>query len=327
MNIKSLSVNIIFIILILTNSCSHKEFCYDHDHRVSLRIKFDWRDAPEASPAGMVVWFYPDEMARVSNISSERFDFSNTEGGVIKLPPGRYHVITYNNDIEFTRFYDAHSLETHYLTTREGSLFETAIGSREYQNDNPIRPDGTNEQRVFISPDEIWGYTVFNIDVEEDGEITLFPHELFCRYSYEIRNVKNLESVVNMSALLTGMSHTLCLYNESLGDESVTIPLPAYKADETTIRGEFLTFGHHADNRDPHKFGLCLWTRSGETLFYGKDDENFDVTNQIHSAPNPRKVHFIIDGLELNPIRGEGEWGASFEDWNEINSDIVLGAN
>ena len=42
-------------ILLLLPSCVHKELCYDHPYTVSVRVEFDWRDAPEAAPDGMCV--------------------------------------------------------------------------------------------------------------------------------------------------------------------------------------------------------------------------------------------------------------------------------
>ena len=57
-------------------SCEHKELCYHHPHTVTLRVEFDWRDAPEADPDGMCVYFYPE-----GGGSGERIDFNNTTGG------------------------------------------------------------------------------------------------------------------------------------------------------------------------------------------------------------------------------------------------------
>lgn len=338
---------IIFSVLVflLLASCDHKDLCYHHDHRITLRVVFDWRDAPEASPEGMVVWFYP-----MDNTNSDviRIDLTGRNGGEVMVPPGRYHVITYNNDTELSRAGGSDAFITHHLFTREGSVIEPATGTR--SGNQPPRPAGTENERVVVSPDEVWGCKALNVEVTELGlsylcfpleekddwyglppivtehVITLYPHDLVCHYSYEVRNVKNLESVTNMCAVLTGMAPTLFLHNESLGTECVSIPLPAYKADDTTIRGEFLTFGHHAGNEAPHRFGLYLWNSEGKTLFYGKEGEKFDVTEQIHTAPNRRRVHFIIDGLDLPPVtsdEGDG-WKPSFDDWDEVNQDIII---
>lgn len=338
------------IITLMLASCEHKELCYHHDHRITLRLAFDWRDAPEAQPKGMVVWFYP-----TGDTGGEalRIDLAGTEGGEIKVPPGKYNVITYNNDTELVRIGGSDAFLTHHAFTREGSLLEPAQGSRDESSDDAMpRPGGTAEQRVAVSPDQLWGCNALEVEVTEQGVsylcfpleekdnwyglppivtehvITLYPHDQICHYSYEVRNVKNLGAVEKMAAVLTGMSPELYFHDESLSPESVSIPLPAYKADETTIRGEFLTFGHDADNEAPHRFGLYVWLRNGTSLFYGKDGDNLDVTSQVHAAPDPRRVHFIIDGLDIatdnSDDKSETGWNATFDDWNEINQDINI---
>ncbi len=338
----------IFLILVslLIAACDNKDLCYHHDHRITLRLAFDWRDAPEAYPQGMVVWFYPIEGTEGSPL---RFNLSRSGSGEIKVPEGKYNIISYNNDIELSQISGSDAFLTHHAFTREGSILEPASRGRDEISDNQLpRPVGSENEQVVVSPDQIWGCNALDVYVTEQGVsylcfpleekddwygkppivtehvITLYPHDLICHYSYEIRNVKNLETVTNMCGVLTGMAPTLYFHDESLGAESVSIPLPAYKADDTTIRGEFLTFGHNAGNTAPHRFGLYLWLLGDKTLFYGKDGEDFNVTEQIHSAADPRRVHFIIDGLNLPPLMGDGNWNPSFEDWNSIYEDIVM---
>ncbi len=346
---KRLRIMIILLTVItpiLFASCDHKELCYHHDHRITLRLAFDWRDAPEASPKGMVVWFYPTDDTEGDPL---RIDISGTEGGEIKVPPGKYNIISYNNDTELSRIDGVKDFLTHRAYTREGSLLEPVLGYRSQSPGNGMpRPDGTEDQHVVVSPDEIWGCNALEVVVTEQGVsylcfpleekddwygkppivtehvITLYPHDLVCHYSYEVRNVKNLGQVTNMCGVLTGMSPSLYFHDESTDSECVSIPLPAYKADDTTIRGEFLTFGHNAGNEAPHRFGLYLWLSDGKSLFYGKDGEEFDVTHQVDSAPNPRRVHLIIDGPELPPVVGDEGWNPSFDDWNNINKDIYM---
>lgn len=339
-----------YILLILVSlfitACNNKDLCYHHDHRITLRLAFDWRDAPEANPRGMVVWFYPMEGTEGGAL---RFDLSTSGSGEIKVPAGKYNVISYNNDTELSRIDGTGDFLNHHAFTREGSIFEPAQGSRSQRfGDRAPRPDGTAGERVVVSPDQLWGCNALDVRVTEQGVsylcfpleekddwygrppivtehvITLYPHDLVCHYSYEIRNVKNLETVTKMCGVLTGMAPTLYFHDESTGKEDVSIPLPAYKADNNTIRGEFLTFGQNAGNTAPHRFGLYLWLLGDKTLFYGKDGDDFNVTGQIHSAADPRHVHFIIDGLDLPPVTVDGGWGPAFEDWNNIYEDIVM---
>ena len=71
--------------LLLLASCEHKELCYQHPHLTTVRVEFDWRDAPDASPAGMFVYFYPLEGG-----NGQRIDFEGTAGAAVTLGRGRY---------------------------------------------------------------------------------------------------------------------------------------------------------------------------------------------------------------------------------------------
>ena len=83
-----------------------------------------------------------------------------------------------------------------------------------------------------------WGCNVMEVEVTDDGLnyihitiegsgltsplpvfnkeyiITLYPHELLCTYTYEVRNVKNLKHVQQMSGTLSGMSPMLTFSTE-----------------------------------------------------------------------------------------------------------------
>ena len=83
--------------------------------------------------------------------------------------------------------------------------------------------------------------------------ITLFPHELVCTYTYEVRNVTNLKHMTQMCGSISGMSGVLTFSTEELGRECVTLPFEAHADGESTVVGKFYTFGHHTENPDPHK--------------------------------------------------------------------------
>lgn len=345
---KFIYIILIMITTIGITSCEHKELYYPHLDLVTLRLVFDWRDAPDASPMGMVVYAYKET---TDSNQYQRFFFSNTTGGEIQLQPGTYRFITYNSDTEVAHGYNVHDYDDHHFFTRDAWLLEPAKGTRSV-NDGLPRLYGSEEERVIAEPDPLWGCTAIDVDVSEQGVsyrcfpfeekddwvnvpptvtehiITLYPHDLLCHYSYEVRNVRNLSQVTDLCGVLTGMSSTLHIAGEHLGRDCVSIPVKAYKADGATIRGEFLTFGHHEQNDAPHLFGLYLWLRSGKNLFVGNREAHFNVTSQIHDAPDRKRVHYIIDGLELPDDGGTPGGGTpfdgTFDDWNDNNADIIM---
>lgn len=338
----------VLAVLPLLCSCEHKELCYGHAHKVKLRLVFDWRDAPDADPTGMSVFFYPEEQGR----EPIRFNFRGRDGGgEIEVPRGRYRILTYNSDTPGVLFTGMDRFETHTAFTRSGGILEPLGVMTKSETNGQLRAYGTENERVVICPDMMWGCTATEVEVDEQGityvcvpesqkdewigcpsvtteqVITLYPHELTCIYTYEIRNVKNLDVVARMSASLSGMSPALRLFDEELDRECVTLPFEAQVDTKSgKIVGKFITFGHHEENLEPHKMMLYLLTKDGRALVFGADSPAFDVTSQVHAAPNRRRVHLIIDGLDIPPVPLDpaGGYTPGVDDWVEINHDILL---
>ena len=331
---------------VLFSSCEHKELCYHHEHYATLRIEFDWRDAPDANPEGMSVFFYPEEPGR----EPIRFNFKGRDGGEVEVPRGRYRLLTYNSDTPGVLFSGIDDIDAHTAFTRRGDILEPLGVRTKSETDWKLRAEGTENEPVVICPDMMWGCNAVDIEVDKLGVtyicipeskkdewigrppvtteyvITLYPHELTCIYTYEIRNVKNLDVVSRMSASLSGMSPSLRLFDEELDRECVTLPFDAQVDTETgKIVGRFITFGHHEENPDPHKMMLYLLTKDGRALVFGANDEAFDVTSQVHAAPNRRRVHLIIDGLDIPPVPTDpGGYTPGVDDWIEIDRDIII---
>ena len=331
----------LFSMIILCSSCYHKDLCYHHPHSMVLSVEFDWRDAPDADPDGMCVYFYP-----VGGGAGHRFDFNNTDGGQIELRNGRYLVLCYNNDTESVQFYNTDDFWSHGIYTREGSVLEPMYGNT--VNSAP-RADGTEDERVVISPDMMWGCAVTEVEISDAGAnytcvpisedpdtmnddytrtesqvITLYPHELVCTYTYEVRNVKNLKHLSMISGTLSGMAGTLEFSSEDIGDECVTLPFPGTSDGVSKVTGMFYTFGHNTDNPDPHRMTFYAVMDNGEKFCF-KDGDYLDVTDQVHNAPDFRHVHIIIDGLELpQPMENGSGFDPSVDDWEVVESDIIL---
>ncbi len=306
------------VMLIVLTACEHKEFCYDHPHTISVNVTFDWEYAPEATPTGMCVYFYSLE-----NGNYKRFDFDNIQGGEVDLRVGKYRVLSYNNDTESVKFLNTDSFDKHCANTREGNALEPILG---HSASYAPKASGADEERVVISPDMMWGCSVSEIEVVDSGEqnIILYPQELVCRYTYEVHNVKNMQYMQQMSGTISGMSGMLTFSSEALDDEAVTIPFESVKVDDSTIKGGFYTFGHHEGNAEPHKMVFYAIMNDG-TKYCFRDSEQLDVTEQVDNAQDKRRVHIIIDGLDLpEPIvSGEG-FNPSLDDWIVEDNEIIV---
>ncbi len=326
----------------LFSSCEHKELCYQHPHVKTIRVAFDWRDAPDASPKGMCVYFYPTEGG-----GEQRFDFKGTTGGEVELRVGTYRVLCYNNDTEAVLFHDTDDFDAHGGYTREGNVLEPIYGNG--ANYAP-RAEGTENERVVITPDMMWGCTAMEVEVSDTGiscvcvpysakdggqgspavkderVITLYPHEMVCTYTYEVRNVKNLKHATQMCGSLSGMASSMLFGSETLGAECVTIPFEAFSDGVSTIKGKFYTLGHNEANTEPHRMTFYVIMDDGTKYAYGTDSsERFNVTEQIHAASDPKHVHIVIDGLDLpQPIENGSGFDVAVDDWAVVEEDIVM---
>lgn len=312
-------ISYLLAILLLLPCCVHKELCWDHPHTMSVKVEFDWRDAPGADPDGMCVYFYP-----VGGGSGYRFDFKGTEGGEVNLTVGEYLVLCYNNDTEAVQFYNTDDFATHGGFTREGNPLEPMYGNA--ASYSVPKADGAEDERVVICPDMLWGSSDTEVEIVDKAEnvVTLYPHEMVCTYTYEVRNVKNLEHLQQMSGTLSGMSGMLTFSSEELDDECVTIPFGASSDGVSRVTGEFYTFGHHPENEEPHNMVFYAVMDDGKKYCF-KGADNLDVTSQIHEAPDQRHVHIIIDGLDLpEPIEGESGFDPSIDDWEVVEVEIEM---
>lgn len=329
---------ICIVAIMIITSCEHKDLCYHHTHMTTVRVEFDWSKAPDATPEGMCVFFYPMEG---EDAPMRRIDFTGSTGGEIDIQKGRYCVQCYNNDTEAVLFWGTSEYVTHRGYTREGSVFESLFGSTAIY---APRAEEAEDERVVISPDMMWGCSSVDIEVTEKGVtylcqklpdndkgiantvtkdervITLTPVELVCTYTYEIRKVKNLQYVTQMCGTLSGMSPSLLFSSEELDRECVTIPFNGFVSDETTIAGRFLVFGYHEENEGPNKLLLYVWFADGSKYYYV-----FDATDQVHGAPDKHHVHISLEGLDFpQPTDIESEFNPSVDGWLEIEDDIMM---
>lgn len=309
------------------------------EQKVKIIVEYDWSEAPEANPKGMCVFFYSTDTDNYY-----RFDFDNAKGGEIEIPTGKYVVITYNNDTELVRFSGTNRFSTHTAYTREGDLLEPLYG-----NGVSSTAKTDNNERVCIAPDALWGCHQNDVEITEQGvtyvyipykntkecdcnqnttkvqTITLYPHDMLCHYSYEVRNVENAEYISKISASLSGMAPSMLLYDESLDKENITVPINGnVDLANHKIIGHFLTFGHTDDNSITHKMTFFVIMTNGSKYMISNHD-NLNVTTQVDTAPDKRHVHIIIDGLKLpDPDNDDDGWDPSVDDWGVHNEDLKI---
>lgn len=297
-------------------SCEHKELCYDHPHTIDVKVLFDWRNAPGASPASMALYLFPEDGGEAL-----RYDFTDREGGYIRLPSGTYEAICLNSDTENITYRNTESRETFEVTTRTTTLLSNlaVLGVR---SESAPRAEGTEEERIALASDTLWTDRAGHIELNTtELTITLYPALSVYTYTVEITGGENLAYVSGISGALSGMAGGLSAGISAMTEERVTVPFDAaVSADNAVVTGRLTVFGHCPTERNTHLLTLYAVLSDGSKWYY-----TYDVTDQIHAAQGQREVHIALDGLPVpKPIINGGGFQPSVDEWQDMDIPIEM---
>ena len=305
-------------VLAAATSCEHKELCYDHSDAVDVEVVFDWCNAPDASPESMSLYLFP------AGGEALRYEFTDCRGGTIRVPVGSYEALCLNSDTENVTYRNAECRETFEVTTRTADLL-SGLSVLGVLSDGVPRVDGTESERVILPPDMLWSDYAESVELKPTAgtpTVTLSPEMSICRYTVEIRNAANLKYVSGISGSLSSMAESLYpgVGCDATCKTGATIPFDAaVSADKSTVTGELFAFGCPSA-RKTHALTVYAVLSDESKWYY-----TYDVTDQIHSAPDRRDVHIVLDGLPLpKPIVNGGGFQPDVDDWQSVNVDIEM---
>lgn len=288
-------------------SCQHKELCFDHTHKVDIEVKFDWTDYPDAAPKTMVLQIFRPDGSWYTTI-----EFLSREGGSFRIEAGEYKFLFHNGTMS-SLVERGNNYYEYELTTKSQSLL-APMGKADSQN--VPRPEESEDEPVIDALEDVWGGSLAGIRIlrgVEGQSVTLRPVEATSEYTVEVREVKNMRDDLDVSAALTGMAQSWRISDNSLSDMTATIPFGMSRKDETTLEAHFVTFGDAPDHTGKHM--LSIYTSQ-------KDYHHFDVTDQIHNAPDRRRVTLVLEGLELK--EEGGGMSPDISGWEDVVIDIPM---
>ena len=123
----------------------------------------------------------------------------------------------------------------------------------------------------------------------------LYPELSVCRYTVEIQQCGESEIRIGYQRLVVEPGGSLLpgVGYDAISEECVTIPFDAaVSADKTLVTGSLLAFGHCAATQNAHQLTIYAVLADESKWYY-----TYDVTDQIHSAPDQRNVHIVLDGF------------------------------
>lgn len=275
-------------------SCHHKDLYFPEPQLTSrLYVKFEWSKAPDAAPESMGAYLFDETGA-----NPLRFIFDNKDGGEIKAPCGKRHILFLNADnTSWLRMRKNHRIEEMELLTLDAtdlsaqSLVSTSV---------PRANDASSTERVASTPGMLWGGRSDNHIIRAHvgtDTITLSPEELVCHYTVDIYDVENVNSLTysSIDATISGMAEGYGLGAGCATDNIVTMPFVlSVDKEAASMHSEFLTFGECPHTSVSHNLTVYMLLNDGSKWYH-----TFDVSSQVSNAPDPRHVHIIIRGLPL----------------------------
>ena len=310
------------IICSLFMSCEYKDLCYDHNHWALATPAFDWSKAPSANPKSMTVLVYDK-----ANLGSEpeRYDYRLVPPyPEIRLTPGDYQALTYNNDTETILLRGLEEPSTVEAYTRTSSIEEgTMIDTRAQM------PRAAGNEPVILEPDSLWAGLSEDIHISLDSlyKIKMMPEPRFVEIDITVKNVPNLKYVGQMGGALTGLAASIFLETGKLSENTATQAFTCEAVDGSTIHMKFRCFGHcpyHAEgSHSAHIFTLYAVLADGSKWYYTQD-----VSEQMHDPEtNPDEYNLYLELEELpipKPIVNGSGFQPTIDGWQGVEIDVGM---
>lgn len=295
------------LLVLMLSSCRHKDFCYFHPHgEIYVEVTYDDDNDPDDAELLRTEIRATRLMAYHAGTGDVLLTSDiNREVTELPLSSDTYHFLAYNAGTQSITFNDREVFFAHGVTTRTCDILEPLYDASAITSD----VDLGNGEDVVIPAEPLWGVGSEAVECNLGDVVRMTAIPLHCRYSYEMRNVENLNTVSRMSSFITGMARGAILNNAVLHDTPVTVAVPAKVGDNgTSIVGSFFCFGDNAAVDVPHRMGLFVELNDG-AKYRLLEGDHFDVTTQVTGAPNRRRVHIIIDGVVIPQDAPEGTTG------------------
>lgn len=315
---KNIATICALILAALLSSCNHKDLCYGVEKKTGVEVVYDWRYAPEAHPASMGIYLYPQ-----AGGNEIRFIFPNSTGGPITVPATKYYAVGLNMDnTDWAVFENPEDASSFAISTPDAAALEAAG----LDVLSVPRARDTDSERMAKTPGALWTDRVDGIDLTDtsvDHVITLYPEDRLCHYTVDVYDVENAASLdgATVDGTLSGMAEAFMVGREETSDTPVTHPFVlTLDRQEASLHSEFETFGETSRTARQHILSLYAIMDDGSKMHY-----TYDVTDQVSKAPDPRNVHIVVRGLPLPaPFTGGMGLVPDVNDWQSVNITIHM---
>ncbi len=300
--------------------CEHKEIAPPAE-TAEIRVLFEWGNASDADVQGMTLYFYPTDIGGNTTGKIWRFDIAGSHGGTLEIPPGKYRVISLNNDVAGIRTVDA---------ALSSTLSATAAGTSQ-DNGYPAfgMLYGAVIKELEITPCCV-KYTTPGGTVKECEKrlVRCSPDSIATRFAIRLNDVTGLQRVKNAQATLKYVKPALLLEtHEPQGNDTgvhlpMTIDLTARK-----MTGAGSAFAIAKMQSLPLSLLITITLTDGKTI-----TRHCSLTPDDINILSSHNVVISIDGIDIPDDSGSNDddldgIDASVDGWETINIDLVTDAD
>lgn len=240
-------------------------------------------------------------------------------GGQVSLIPSReYDVLVYNFDTESTWIEDENWYQKIYASTSLiPDSFRTKLRSRATKGD---------EEQIVYDPDHLFVGRLNDVYIPSRGvDAPPVILDVVCEtvvesWLLEVRNVTGKKNIGSIAAVITGLSGSNRIGPNERSKEFVSVYFDNQTIDDDgLLTAKFNTFGWNERITEIQELSLVFTDVAGHGHVY-----KFDVSNQF--PDNKEQIIRVNTDIDIpEPMTsGDGGFVPKVEEWDEINTDIII---
>lgn len=240
-------------------------------------------------------------------------------GGDVSLIPARtYDVLVYNFDTESTWLEQENWFHTIYASTSLiPDSFKTKLRSRASKAD---------EEQIVYDPDHLFVGRLHDVFIPSRSvEAPKVVLDITCEtvvesWILDVSIITGIKNIGSMAAVVTGLAGSNKISFNQRSEDIVSVFFDNQTVDENGIlTARFNTFGKNPDIAEPQVLSLVFTDVAGKGHVF-----NIDVSDQF--VDNPEQIIRVRTEIDIpEPMTsGDGGFVPKVDEWDEINTDIII---
>ena len=316
MNKRIVKYMAVLLMCMLSAACQRRPLT-TADYAVTLNIHID-KDIVnyeyEKDPSLMRCIFYDSHSGAFITQA-----FLPPTGGQVSLIPAReYDVLVYNFDTESTWLENENWFQKIYASTSIiPDSFRTKLRSRATKVD---------EEQIVYDPDHLYVGRLNDVFIPSrsvDAPPVIL--DVTCQtvvesWIIEVKTVTGVKNIGSMAGVVTSLSGSNFIGPNDRSSDFVSVYFDNQTIDsEGTLTARFNTFGWTSEIKEAQVLSLVFTDVAGKGHVY-----NIDVSNQFPG--NKEQIIRIQTEIDIpEPMTsGDGGFVPKVDEWDEINTDIII---